>query len=51
MSKYTYEQISADFALWGEYFDTGAEMTESEFDALTVEQKVAMITEAFGAQA
>lgn len=48
MNKYTYEQISADFALWGEYFDTSAEMSESEFDALTIEAKIAMLVDAFG---
>lgn len=48
MSKYTYEQISADFALWGEYFDTSAEMSESEFDAITINAKIKMLVDAFG---
>jgi hypothetical protein len=38
----TYEQIAANFQLWGEFFDTGAEMSEEEFNQLTIEVKVKM---------
>lgn len=47
-ANHTYAQIAADFELWGEYFDTGSEMTEAEFDALSIEKKVALQVEAFG---
>ncbi|MCO7643667.1 hypothetical protein NJI34_43695 [Pseudomonas sp. S 311-6] len=47
-ANYTYEQIANDFHLWGEYVDPDAAMTEDEFNALTVEQKVALQVEAFG---
>lgn len=50
-SQYTYEQIAEDFRLWGEYFDTNAEMTEDEFNALSTEEKVQMQVEAFGEEA
>jgi hypothetical protein len=48
---YTYEQIAADFRLWGEYVDPNAAMSEEEFNALTAEQKVALQVEAFGEEA
>jgi len=52
MSKqYTYEQIAENFRLWQEFVDTGAEMTEEEFDAMTTEEKVRIQVEAFGEQA
>jgi len=50
-TQYTYEQIAEDFRLWGEYFDTGAEMSEEEFNALTTEEKEKMQVEAFGEEA
>lgn len=49
--QYTYEQIAEDFTLWGEFVDTGAEMTKEEFDAMTTEEKVRMQVEAFGEEA
>jgi len=48
---YTYEQIADDFRLWGEYVDPRGEMTEEEFNALSIEQKVALQVEAFGKEA
>lgn len=50
MSK-TYEQIANDWALWNEFVNTDATMSRDEFDALTVEQKVALQVEAFGPEA
>lgn len=47
-NKYTYAQIAGDFRLWCEFFDTGAEMTEAEFNALTIDQKVELQVKAFG---
>lgn len=50
-SQYTYEQIAEDFALWGQFVDPNAEMTEEEFDALSTEEKVNLQVEAFGEEA
>ena len=50
MTHPTYSQIADDFRLWGERFDTGAEMTREEFDALTIGQKGSMLVDAFGAE-
>lgn len=47
-TNFTYAQIAADFQLWGEFVDTSAEMTEEEFDAMSVEDKIALQVEAFG---
>ena len=44
----TYAQVAADWNLWNEFVNTDATMTREEFDALTVEQKVALQVEAFG---
>lgn len=45
---YTYEQIAQNFGLWGEYVDPHAEMTEEEFDGLSIEEKISLQTEMFG---
>jgi len=47
---HTYEKIAEDYRLWQEFVDPHNTMTESEFDALTVEQKVEIQTAAFGAK-
>ena len=49
--QYTYDQIAEDFRLWQEFVDTGAEMTEEEFEALSTEDKVRIQVEAFGEEA
>lgn len=46
--KHTYAEIAADYQLWVEFVDTGAAMTEAEFDALSIDQKVTLQVEAFG---
>lgn len=51
MSKYTYVQIAANFNLWEEYVDPDASMDQTEFDSLTLEQKVEIQIEAFGPEA
>lgn len=51
MTTYTNYEIASDFELWGEYFDPMATMTEADFNALTVEEREAMIVEAFGTDA
>lgn len=48
--QHTYAEIAADWVLWNEFVNTDAAMTREEFDALTVEQKVALQVEAFGAE-
>lgn len=48
MSKqYTMAEIAEDYELWGEFVDPQSTMTEEEFDALSIEEKVAMQREMF----
>ena len=49
MQSPTYQQIAESFRLWQEYADRDGTMTEAEFDALTVEQRIEILTQAFGA--
>jgi len=44
----TYAQIANDWDLWAEYVDPAATMTQAEFDALTISEKVALQTDCFG---
>lgn len=46
--RHTYNETASDFRLWQEFVDPDATMTESEFDAMTVDEKVALQIEAFG---
>lgn len=50
-SQFNYTEIATDYSLWIQFVDTDATMTEAEFDALTVEQKVNLQVEAFGEEA
>ena len=43
----TNRQIAADYDLWSEWFDTNAEMTENEFDAIPEEDRLEMINNVF----
>ena len=47
MKRYTMTEIAEDYNLWGEYVDTQATMTEEQFDALSIEEKVQMQREMF----
>ena len=47
MKRYTMAEIAEDYELWCEYVDPGATMTEDEFDALSIEEKVQMQREMF----
>ena len=47
----TNSEIAGDFYLWGEYFDTQATMSRTEFDALTIDQREQMIEDVFGTDA
>ena len=49
-AQHTYAEIAADWFLWIEYVDPDGTMSRDEFDALTIEQKVALQVEAFGAE-
>ena len=44
----TYAAIASDLNLWGEYVDPEATMTEAEFEAMSVEEKIAVQIECFG---
>ena len=37
--------IAQDYLLWGEYVDPGATMSESEFDALTIGERLGLMLE------
>jgi hypothetical protein len=43
----TNDQIARDWDLWCDYIDPNAAMSRAEFDAMTVEQRVALIEEIF----
>ena len=44
----TYDNIARSFALWGEFTDPYSTMTENEFSAITVEQRIRILTDIFG---
>lgn len=46
----SYSQIASDFRLWGEYFDTSAEMSRDEFEAMSLVEKIALLESAFSAE-
>jgi len=45
---HTYAEIAADYRLWQEYVDTDATTTEAEFQAMSIDAKIALQVEAFG---
>lgn len=49
--KYTNRHVAETFNLWQEYVDPNANMTENEFNALTVDEREVMVEEAFGTDA
>lgn len=48
MTKYTNAQIAADLNLWNEYFNTSAMMTDDEFHAMSYDERLKMLNDAFG---
>jgi hypothetical protein len=40
--KPTYKQIANDWILWIEYVDPSATMTRTEFDAMSMDEKMAL---------
>ena len=47
-TNYTNNEIATNFNLFQEYVDVNAEMTEAQFDAMTVEAREALIESCFG---
>lgn len=43
------KQIANSWPLWQEYMDAGATMTEAEFEALTVAERIELLESCFGA--
>lgn len=46
--KPTYEQIAKSFDLWGEYVDPQATMTQEQFDAMSVKEKIKIQIDLYG---
>lgn len=44
----TYENTATNWELWCEYVDTGATMTQEQFNAMTTEEKVKTQIEIWG---
>lgn len=49
MNAHTNNEIATNYALWVEYVDADGTTTRAEFDAMSIEQKLALIEAAFGA--
>ena len=49
MNAPTNNEIATSYALWVEYVDADGTMSEAEFNDITIEQKLALIEAAFGA--
>jgi hypothetical protein len=49
MTKYTNAEIADNLGLWNEYFNVSALMTDDEFHAMSYDQRLQMLVEAFGA--
>lgn len=43
-----FNEIASDLALWNEFFNTDAAMTDEEFHEMSVEEKVKLLIAAFG---
>ena len=48
MRTITYEEIAESFELWGEYVDPSGCDTETDFNRMTVEEKIAIQVHCFG---
>lgn len=48
MTKYTNEQIAGNLNLWNEYFNTSAMMADEEFHAMSYDERLKMLVDAFG---
>ena len=47
MSQYTNAQIAASLELWNEYFNTSGLMTDDEFRAMSLDERIAMLDKAY----
>lgn len=47
MSKYTNAQIAASLKLWNEYFNTSGLMADDEFNVMSLDERIAMLDEAY----
>lgn len=47
MSKYTNAQIAGSLELWNEYFNTSGLMTDDEFNAMSIDERIAMLDKAY----
>jgi len=45
---YTNKQIAESWQLWAQYADPSATMTRSDFDSMSIDDRVAMLVECFG---
>ena len=50
MTNYTYSQIANSYALWIEFADVDAVTTREQFDNMTEEACIAILTDMFGAE-
>jgi hypothetical protein len=48
LKKLKHTEIAGIFSNWREYFDTGATMTEAEFEATPMPERLKMLADAFG---
>jgi hypothetical protein len=48
MSKHTNEELAENFNLWQEYVDPSGLTSREEFEAQSVEEKIAFIVSCFG---
>ena len=48
MITFTYNQIAESYKLWTEYVDNNPELTEEQFDEMSIEEKVSVMVDCFG---
>jgi hypothetical protein len=46
--KYTNREIAENLTLWNEYFNADATMSDEEFESMPIDQRLALLDEAFG---
>ena len=48
MSKYTNREIVCSWDLWTEYVDPGASMSQEEWSAMPIDDRISLLVECFG---
>ena len=48
MITFTYNQIAESYKLWTEYVDNNPELTEEQFDEMSIEEKASVMVDCFG---